>query len=422
MARRFLAALLALALLCASAAAAPAKPQGRGAAPGKAGTPPGKAGTPPGKGFALLVIRDDCVAPFFQTLDWLRPSELTNLKSPLWDCVKASVSKGLGFGIIAGSAFVKVPQVWNIIAAGGAEGLSAASQYQEFASNVLATLWNAWHGSPVSAYGESVIVSLGSAAVIVTMWSYSRPGGAEVALCVAFFVALAALATSSPDAVAALAVSAHLPLATPAAVMDALQFAGSAAFWGSRVTQIVASAQARSMGTVSVITLAMNFLGTSARVFTGAQEVKDPLAVAITAFNALLNAVLLVQWAMYREGGGGKGAKAPKGGRRAAKPRAATPVAAKATPPVAAPAAAPAAAPVPKSSAKAAATKAASASSPVVPPARAASVEKRPPARGGRKAAAPAPPPRAPTPPARAASPVAKRRASSRARARAARG
>ncbi len=39
-------------------------------------------------------------------------------------CAKAALSKGLGVGIIAGSALVKVPQLLKILSAQSAEGLS----------------------------------------------------------------------------------------------------------------------------------------------------------------------------------------------------------------------------------------------------------------------------------------------------------
>jgi hypothetical protein len=252
--------------------------------------------------FYLLVVRSDCWNPYFKDFSWLSPSAWAS-GSHLRECVTASVSKSLGYGIIAGSCIVKLPQVLNIIAAGSGEGLSASSQYQELLSNVMAAVWHVWNGSPFSAFGECVIVSLGTALVIGTLWYYSSPGMLQVGLIGGLTAAMLQLVLVSPEAVAAalapLAASLGQAALSAAAVKNALQLLGSLAFWGSRLTQIAATFAAASNGAQSPLTLVFNLAGTAARVFTSLKEVKDPLQLYVTVFNAFLNAVLVAQFLYY---------------------------------------------------------------------------------------------------------------------------
>ena len=59
-----------------------------------------------GPRYILFVLREDCWATFFERFD------LLNL-----DCLKASISKGLGLGIILGAVVVKLPQIHTIMCA-----------------------------------------------------------------------------------------------------------------------------------------------------------------------------------------------------------------------------------------------------------------------------------------------------------------
>lgn len=275
------------------------------------------------KAFTLLVVREDCWADFFTDFTWLSLGEWTRPGSHLVDCVTASVVKGLGFGIIAGSTLVKVPQLVNIVTAGSAEGLSASSQYQELVSNVLGSVWHIWNGSPFSAFGECITVSLGTLAVVLAMWRYAWPGTGQVVAVSALTALCAQLALTSHAQLAAAAAPYAGAWLTPAVAKDGLQFLGSLTFWGSRLTQIYATWAAGSTGTLAFFTLFANFAGTSARVLTSAKEVKDRTQLAVTAFNAFLNGVLLVQYFLYR------GSKKAAGGKKGAKKAAPAPVSAR---------------------------------------------------------------------------------------------
>jgi mannose-P-dolichol utilization defect protein 1 len=291
--------------------------------------------------YHLLVVRDDCWKPFFVDLAWLSPAAWAAPGSPLRDCAAASVSKALGYGIIAGSLLVKLPQVANILRARSPAGLSLASQYQELASNLLAVVWHvSWNRSPFSAYGETIIVTLGCALVIATMWAFERPSLTHLAGAGAAAAALGALVFAPPAAAAAaagaLARTAGLPAPPASLLKDALQLLSQLTFWASRATQLVDTQRARSNGAQSPLTLAFNLAGTAARVFTSMREVKDPLQLAFTVVNVALNGALCVQWWAFRAAA----VVAPQ--RAARRAAAAKPAAARAKSPAPAPEAAPA--------------------------------------------------------------------------------
>jgi len=70
------------------------------------------------------------------------------------ECHKFTISKGLGFGIIAGSLFFKLPQILKIIKSGSVEGITAISIYSE-TFNFMSTIASSVRLSlPFSVYGE----------------------------------------------------------------------------------------------------------------------------------------------------------------------------------------------------------------------------------------------------------------------------
>lgn len=69
-------------------------------------------------------------------------------------CFKFALSKALGYGIVLGSAGVKLPQVFNIVKSGGVAGLSPTSIIIEMASLVSSFAYFSALGYPFSTWGE----------------------------------------------------------------------------------------------------------------------------------------------------------------------------------------------------------------------------------------------------------------------------
>ena len=76
------------------------------------------------------------------------------------ECHKFTISKGLGFGIIAGSCILKLPQILKITKNGSVDGIAAISIYSEI-FNFMNTIANSVRLSlPFSVYGEGVFIQI----------------------------------------------------------------------------------------------------------------------------------------------------------------------------------------------------------------------------------------------------------------------
>lgn len=75
------------------------------------------------------------------------------------DCIKFTISKGIGLGIILGSLAFKLPQILKILALRSADGISQWSLYVEsFAS--ICTFGNSRRlGMSLFTYGESGLIA-----------------------------------------------------------------------------------------------------------------------------------------------------------------------------------------------------------------------------------------------------------------------
>ncbi|XP_055432624.1 mannose-P-dolichol utilization defect 1 protein isoform X2 [Bubalus kerabau] len=82
-----------------------------------------------------------------------------------WDllhvpCLKILLSKGLGLGIVAGSLLVKLPQVFKILGAKSAEGLSLQSVMLELVALTGTMVYSITNNFPFSSWGEALFLIL----------------------------------------------------------------------------------------------------------------------------------------------------------------------------------------------------------------------------------------------------------------------
>jgi mannose-P-dolichol utilization defect 1 len=103
------------------------------------------------------------------------------------DCVKLAVSKALGSGIVAVSAIVKLPQLYNLMQSQSAAGVSFLSYALETTAYVVTLAYNARMGNPFSTYGENAFIAAQNVAIASLVLHYTgKDAGA-----VAFIAALA---------------------------------------------------------------------------------------------------------------------------------------------------------------------------------------------------------------------------------------
>uniref|UniRef100_A0A8C6C3D7 Mannose-P-dolichol utilization defect 1 n=1 Tax=Monodon monoceros TaxID=40151 RepID=A0A8C6C3D7_MONMO len=94
-----------------------------------------------------------------------------------WDllhvpCLKILLSKGLGLGIVAGSLLVKLPQVFKILGAKSAEGLSLQSVMLELMALTGTMVYSITNNFPFSSWGEALFLMLQTVTVAFLVLHY----------------------------------------------------------------------------------------------------------------------------------------------------------------------------------------------------------------------------------------------------------
>jgi len=202
-------------------------------------------------------------------------------------CLKLAVSKLLGYSTIAGSAFLKAPQVVNILQSKSVEGLSPLAFYLEVPLYANQVIYNVLQDSPFSSYGEIALVGLQNVLLVLLLWAFSRPrpsAGEVLGVCAAFAAIGIVGMRLPPDLQWTLTASA-LPLLIV-----------------SKMLQIVECYRVGSTGSLSIITVFLQVVGSVVRIFTTFQEVANPLPVVATHATSMILALILmgqIVWYAY---------------------------------------------------------------------------------------------------------------------------
>ena len=202
-------------------------------------------------------------------------------------CLKIAISKCLGIGIVAGSALVKMPQIYKIYAAGSVSGLSGVAINIEMVASTCNFFYYIGLGYAFSTWGENFFLFFQNIAIVLLYFHFSRglaSGGAAIAV-----AAYAALGS-------ALYLKAVPDVMLPAALVDGLGLPIVLMLF-SRLPQIVQNARQGHAGQLALATYLLNTLGGAARVFTTLQELDDRIALVgvLSAFvqNFILTAQIL---------------------------------------------------------------------------------------------------------------------------------
>ncbi|RKP07878.1 monosaccharide-p-dolichol utilization protein [Thamnocephalis sphaerospora] len=209
---------------------------------------------------------------------------LLNLNFANVDCLRLVVSKGLGIGLVAGGALLKLPQIAKIVQARSAKGLSLSSLLIETAAFCIMLAYNMRQNNPFSTYGESVFIFGQNLIIIALMYALGSKlprGLATVAVCLAFFWVLLQPGFVS-DALLAVLQAATIPM-----------------FLGSKVPQMVSNYQSGSTGQLAAFTVFSGFLGAAARVLTTLQEVDDKIILLSYILSTVFNGVIAAQMVYY---------------------------------------------------------------------------------------------------------------------------
>ncbi|KJZ76167.1 hypothetical protein HIM_04623 [Hirsutella minnesotensis 3608] len=226
------------------------------------------------------------------------------------ECLKLGVSKGLGIGIVAASAVVKVPQILKLVRSQSASGVSFLSYLLETSALLITLGYNVRNGFPFSTYGESALILAQNVVISVLVLNYSDRAGMAAVLVAALAGAAGALFTEGT---------------LDANMLSYLQAGAGVLGVASKLPQILAIWQQGGTGQLSAFAVFNYLAGSLSRIFTTLQEVDDKLILYGFIAGFLLNAVLALQMVYYwnapSEKAKGKRKEAPVQARLAA-PRA----------------------------------------------------------------------------------------------------
>lgn len=226
--------------------------------------------------FKYGLFRDDCFEAFFTKHDF------TN-----GECLKLTLSKLVGFAIIAGSAILKVPQIVKILKAGSVEGISKILFYVETLQFINGASWSIKAGIPFSVYGEQVIILVQNAIIILLFWTYSKTIGLPEKL-VLFF----AFTTYS-----FLLFSGNRYLGEEAWFY--IEKMNMVLLLPSKLPQIMDNFWNKSTGQLAFFSFLLSFLGGIARLGTVLIETDDLIYQLQFLIGVLLNGVIVIQFVLY---------------------------------------------------------------------------------------------------------------------------
>lgn len=118
-------------------------------------------------------------------------SSLIEQINPTAGCLKLSISKALGIGIISASSIVKIPQIKNLLASRSARGVSFLAYVLETSALLVGLAYNTRMGFPLSTFGESALIAVQNVVIAVLVLRF---GGWSDALVVGFLAVGAGVA------------------------------------------------------------------------------------------------------------------------------------------------------------------------------------------------------------------------------------
>jgi len=235
---------------------------------------------------AVAIIGDTCYSSLIEDFNYRDV-----------DCIKYAISKGLGFGIVAGGAIVKVPQIIKIVQARTAKGVSVSSYLLETLACVISLAYNIRQNNPISTYGETFFVTIQNLIILGLMLHYSGKNVSAFIILSSFLFFGNILGRSTSvtqfdgSVVTTAWVSKELLLILQAATIPINLF--------SKIPQIIENHKNKSTGQLSAFTIFNYFAGSLARVYTTLTEVDDVVILSGFLLSTLFNCVLALQMAFY---------------------------------------------------------------------------------------------------------------------------
>ncbi|KAI8978890.1 mannose-P-dolichol utilization defect 1 protein [Trametes punicea] len=230
------------------------------------------------KDLGVSIVGEKCYTSIVENLDF---ADI--------ECLKYSISKGLGLGIVVGGSIMKVPQLLLIVTARSARGLSLTAYVLETLSYAITLAYSYRNGFPFSTYGENFFLTIQNVVITLLIVHYNPPPS---------------LAARSPAQRTILSIqivlaSAIALVVLPPSTLALCQIGTLPLSLFSKLPQIRQNHRAKSTGQLSAFAVISQIGGCLARLFTTATEVGDPIVSAGFALALALNIVLGLQMWLY---------------------------------------------------------------------------------------------------------------------------
>nr|XP_031840028.1 mannose-P-dolichol utilization defect 1 protein homolog [Nomia melanderi] len=224
------------------------------------------------KNAALLVFTEKCMEEYFEEFNFFHA-----------ECFKATLSKFLGLGIIAGSLLVKVPQIVKILKSKSVQGINLFSVLLDVFAITAMVCYSIVSGFPFSSWGDGVFLGLQTLMIAVLVMHFNG----NTAQATTFLVAYVGIVVAAISGL------------TPLSVLWACQAMNIPIVLISKFSQAHTNYNNGNTGQLSAITGFMLFFGSLARIFTSIQETGDTTMTIMYICSTTANAVLAYQILYY---------------------------------------------------------------------------------------------------------------------------
>jgi len=225
--------------------------------------------------FKYYIFEEQCFTTFFTYHEFFN-----------FNCLKLTASKVLGYMLVWGAFFVKMPQILKIITNKSIAGISFSSCALELFMNSLMIGYNIYRDNPFSIYGENVFLGLSNIIIIGLFFRYPIIKDFNI-----YWITSVLIFISSSLLILQL---------VPDWVQESSITLAVVVFVIARFKQIKVNHINKSTGNLAMLTVLMNFGGNIARMFTVMVETSnDPLFVLSNAIPIVVNGYLFLQFFLY---------------------------------------------------------------------------------------------------------------------------
>ena len=213
------------------------------------------------------------------------PSQRRAAANPPVMLAAADVATVLGYVVATGSLLLYTPIALRIVRTGSADGLTLSTWWLKLGSYTCSDLYCYSNGYPVSAYAETLVITLEAACILGLVAAYQDRLDARFLAGAGTFLAVAGTAAAG---------------GAPAEALALAQAGSTVLNTAALLPQLVLNAERGSPGGYSPLTAGLACGGCSIRLFTTVQLTSgDPLLLAGYGLGLALNAAVLAQIFYY---------------------------------------------------------------------------------------------------------------------------